>query len=268
MPVIGIYARVSTPDQDLQRQLDELNEHVDREYPEATVETYADVISGADEQRGDEFDRLWNDIEAGDLDVAVVHEISRLSRLGGAAIYEFIQHALEHEAGVESLDVGLSIRVDDPALQQTLYTMVANIMGDLAKIEHQQKMNRINTGIMAAQQAGKWTGRPPRGFWVDDDNRLRVDVEEFLHVRAALERVANGESRRSAAEATGIPESTVRRLYNDEERRAMYFDGVTDDNRVATALDEIRPLPDVEISEDNELDERIRAIVQEELNNQ
>jgi DNA invertase Pin-like site-specific DNA recombinase len=70
--------------------------------------------------------------------------------LRGTEVYDFIQHCLEHETGVESLDVGLSIRVDDPALKQTFYTMVANIMGDLAKIEHQQKLRRIRSGIQSA----------------------------------------------------------------------------------------------------------------------
>jgi DNA invertase Pin-like site-specific DNA recombinase len=41
--------------------------------------------------------------------------------------------------------------------------MIAGLLGSLAKIEHKQKMRRIRSGIEAAQSAGTWTGRPPRG---------------------------------------------------------------------------------------------------------
>lgn len=263
----AIYARVSAADQDLERQLHECHEHVATNYPDVDEpDAYADIVSGADESGGDEYHRLWDAIEAGEYDVVVVHEISRLSRLGPTEIHEFIQHALKNETGVESLDVGLSIRVDDPALQQTVYTMVANIMGDLAKIEHQQKLERINSGIRSAQRAGKWTSKPPRGFTVGDDSRLHVEPEAFLNVRHALERIASGESKRQVAEDSGIPRSTLTDLYNNEKRRQMYLKGEYSDDRVATAIEEFGPLPDLEIKEIDNLEERIRTIVRDELN--
>lgn len=239
----AIYARVSTADQDLQRQLDECHEHIETNYPDVEeVDQYADIVSGADENGGQQYRRLWDGIGEDTYELVVVHEISRLSRLGPTEIHEFIQHCLANGTGVESLDVGLSIRVDDPELQQTIYTMIANITGDLAKIEHQQKLQRINSGIKTAQEAGKWTSRAPRGFYVGDDKRLHVDPEEFLNVRHALERVANGESKRQVAEGSGIPRSTLTELYNDEKRRQMYLEGEHEDERVDVAIDTLRPL--------------------------
>ena len=101
--------------------------------------------------------------------------------------------------------------------------MVANLMGDLAKIEHQQKLQRIESGIRAAQEVGKWTGRPLRGFETNEEGYLHVVPEEFLHTREALARVERGESRRSVAEETGIPLSSLRRLYDN--RRELYLAG-------------------------------------------
>ncbi|MEZ3164994.1 recombinase family protein [Halorubrum sp. RMP-47] len=104
------------------------------------------------------YNQLLDDGETGRFDLVIVHEISRLSRLGPTEIHEFIQHCLEHDTGVEALDVALKIHVDDGQLQQTIYSMVARLMGDLAQIEHQQKLQRIRSGVRATQPAGKWTG--------------------------------------------------------------------------------------------------------------
>jgi hypothetical protein len=138
-------------------------------------------------------------------------------------------------------------------------------MGDLAKIEHQQKLQRIQSGIRAAQDAGKWTGRPPHGFEVGDDGRLHVDVEEFLMTREALARVVHGESRAKVAEDTGIPQSTLTRLYDN--RRDLYLagEGESYDERVDCAVEEIRPLDDLRPTEAGGLEARIRRIVREEL---
>jgi DNA invertase Pin-like site-specific DNA recombinase len=259
---VAVYARVSTNDQEPDRQLDDLQDHVRERYGEqATIDEFVDIVSGVEE--GEQYHELLDAIASGEYDTVVVHEISRLSRLGAGEIHEFIQHCLEHDTGVESLDVGLDIHVDDADLQQTVYTMIANIMGDLARIEREQTLRRIESGIRAAQSAGKWTGRPPRGFTVDDDGYLRVDTAEFLATREALAWVERGESKREVAETTGIPRSTVRRLY--DERRDLYLAGEADDDRVDTALDGIGDLDDLTADEAGRLEGRIREIVRDEL---
>ena len=280
MDAAAIYARVSTDEQDVTRQLDECRKHIAQQFPtiaDPAVDVFADVISGAAEDGGEQYRELWGEIEANTYDLIVVHELSRLSRLGTGEIHRFIQHCLEHETAIESLDIGLSIHVDDPRLQQTVYTMIANIMGDLATIEHQQKLDRIQSGIRAAQRSGTWTGRPPRGFTVGEDKHLHVDPAEFLETRAALERIARGESKHRVARDTDIPRSTLVRLYDDEERRRMYLTGEEpEDDRLDAAVDELRPLPASQIGDGQATDgtsnsdadaARIRSIVREELTN-
>lgn len=261
MQSAAIYARVSTQDQDVQRQLDDCRQHITSRFPNVEkTDVYADIISGADEHGGEQYHQLCEAIEDDDYDLVVVHELSRLSRLGAGEIHRFIQHCMERETAVESLDIGLSIHVDDPRLQRTVYTMIANIMGDLAKIEHEQKLQRVQSGIRAAQRAGTWTGRPPRGFDIDDDGRLHVNAESFLETRGALARLARGESKNIVAESTGIPRSTLVRLYEDDQRRAMYLNGTGSDDRLEGALDEFRPLPDIET---DRADENLRAVIRD-----
>lgn len=255
----AVYARVSTSDQDVARQLDEAREHLESLGVD-DVKEYPEIVSGAaDTDTREVYNQLLDDVATGRFDLVVVHEISRLSRLGPTEIHEFIQHCLEHDTGVEALDVGLKIHVDDGDLQQTIYSMVARLMGDLAQIEHKQKLQRIRSGVRAAQSAGKWTGRPPAGFVVEE-GYLRVDPAEFLHIREALGRIDRGESYTGVAEETGIAKSTLRSLHRD--RAELYLGGETDDDRVDEALDDVRPLEDVRTEEINaeDLQQRIERL--------
>ena len=240
----AIYARVSTDDQNVDRQLAEARDELFDRFGVSGIDEYPEVVSGTTTADGREvYNELLDDIESGMFDVVAVHEISRLSRLGSTEIHRFIQHCLENDTGVVALDVGLEIHVDDNELQQTIYTMIARLMGDLAEIEHTQKMQRIESGIRAAQEAGKWTGRPPRGFTVGEEGHLCVDAEEYLHTREALARAERGEPFAEVAEKTGVPESTLRSLHND--RRELYLAGETDDERVDAALQAVRPIDDL-----------------------
>jgi len=94
------------------------------------------------------------------------------------------------------------------------------------------------------------------------DGYLRVDVEEFLRVRSAIERVAAGDSVGEVAEDTGLPVTTLRELYRD--RPELYLHADTGDDRVDAALEDVRPL-DKPRAEPEGLDQHIRDIVQEEI---
>jgi len=221
-----------------------------------------DIISGTTTDEADQYQALREEIATSSINAVVVDEISRLSRLGGGEIHEFIQHALQHDTSVRDREVGLSIDVDGTEVDQAVKQMLASLLGDIAKIEHKQKLRRIRSGIEAAQDAGKWTGRPPTGFEVDDDSRLRVDIEEFLRVRAAIERIAAGEQRSAVADDVGLAESTLKTAYT--ERTDLYLYGDAEDERVEAAINEIEPLPEPEaipVTSEN----RVREIVRDEI---
>jgi len=256
---VALYARVSTDRQDHERQIRELEEFVGEEYPDASVERFADIISGTDDEGGVDYHRLREAIADGEVDIVAVHELSRLSRLGGGEIHNFLQHALEHDTGVRDLEVGLELDVDDSMVDQAVTQMLAGLMGDLARIEQTQKVRRIQSGIDAAREAGKWTGRPPTGFEVVD-GYLRVDPEKYLRVRAGVERVASGESLADVADDVGVAASTLQDLYND--RAELYLRGEADDDRVDTALEDVRPLSEPAAEPDEDLTERLERLEQ------
>lgn len=263
MPVVGIYARVSTADQDPQRQLDELREFVEDSYQDPEIRAYADIISGTETDRGDEYRRLREDIGNDELDVIIVHELSRLSRLGAGEIHEFLEFCLTNETGVRDLEVGLEISLDDDLVDRAVSQLIAGVMGDLARVEHKQKLRRIRSGIDAAKEAGQWTGRPPAGFEVED-GYLRVDADEFLTIRRALERVEQGYTYAEAADGTPVAKSTLRNLH--DKRRGLYFHAEAEDDRLQVAVQELEPLEEPEVPADHDLPEQeIRAIVRDEI---
>jgi hypothetical protein len=95
-----------------------------------------------------------------------------------------------------------------------------------------------------------------------EDGHLRVEVEEFLRVRAAIERVVGGESAADVSDDVGIPATTLRTLVND--RSDLYLYAESEDDRVDAALDDLRPLDDPSVEPD-EFDDRVREIVREEI---
>lgn len=261
----AIYARVSTTEQDETRQIEDCRQALeDHAYAIESIETYADVMTGTTTDRP-EYRRLVDDVESGEVDFVIATEVSRLSRSGSQEVMSFITRCIENGVSVTFTQSPISIMTEDDAFTQAVQRMLVSLLSELANIEHKQKMARIESGINSAQSAGKWTGRAPRGFFVDEDSGvLRVDPSEFLRVRAALERVVDGDTISSVAESTGIPESTLRTLRDD--RLDLYFQGEHDDDRVDQALEGVRPLPDVDVDQDvgeiDDLRERLHEVEQ------
>jgi DNA invertase Pin-like site-specific DNA recombinase len=140
MPV-ALYARVSTSDQDASRQLDELRAFADTEFPDADTREFVDIVTGTADEGGKQYRALRQSISDHEIDAVVVHELSRLSRLGGGEIHEFLEFCLGHDTGVRDMEVGLSIDVDDSAVDRAVTEMIASIMGDLARILTQNEDN-------------------------------------------------------------------------------------------------------------------------------
>lgn len=92
--------------------------------------------------------------------------------------------------------------------------------------------------IEQAEKDGKWVGRAPAGFEVVD-GYLQVDEEEFTAIADALARVADGESLWSVSRDVDIVHgSTLRRIHADPDRREIFTEQRTNDQRIQAALEE------------------------------
>lgn len=234
MPAIAVYLRVSTRAQSTDRQRNEIEDFLDGDVF-ATAEVYVDVASGADDSRP-EFKRLKEDIELGEIDHVVTYEMSRLSRRLTTTT-DFIDLCVENEVALTTTNDGFPNLSGDGNIGDAL---IGKLFGWLMEFELQMIRERVQSGVNQAIEAGKWIGRPPYGFATDDDGHLVIHRENFLAMQMAIESVLlNPEkSVNSIARAYGVPQSSLDRIYKDEERRELYLSGNTDDDRLSTALGE------------------------------
>ena len=136
------YARVSTLDQNLDRQKDALREYgVDK--------IYCEKMSGAKKNRP-ELDRMLACLERGD---AVV--IESLSRLGRSVknLSELME--MFNEKGIRLISLKESIDTTS-ATGRLLFTIISS----LAALERETLIERTNEGLASARARGKVGGRP------------------------------------------------------------------------------------------------------------
>jgi len=211
----ALYCRVSTADQSLDRQQNETweyaTDHLDAD--PNTVTVYADTSTGRDTGR-DEFQDLLSKIRDGAVDHVVVLELTRLTR-SMRDLSELVDLFQDHDTGLHIIDRGLDLSPtdSDPMAEAFVY-----LTGVFAQLEADMMRERTMSGIRAAQEAGKHTGRPPYGFDTDDEGYL-IPNENFDTARAVIDRIEAGESVRSTARHAGIARSTVR---NITDRKQLY----------------------------------------------
>lgn len=143
MAVLG-YARVSTHDQSVERQI--------RELQAAGAETvYADTgVSGSLSSRP-ELDRMLEHLRPGDE--VVVLELSRIARN--------TSHLLALVDRFEKLGVSFRcLNTSGVDYGSATGKLLLTIMGAVAQLERDLTIERINSGLQAARAQGRVGGRP------------------------------------------------------------------------------------------------------------
>lgn len=176
------YARVSTADQILDRQITELTTH-------GCTRVWSDTISGAKDLKPG-LDELLRYVRAGDTIVVV--ELSRLGR-NTVATLQLIQELGQRQVGLRVLNLGLDTGDKSPMTQ-----MVLTVWAALAELEREQLRERIVSGIAEARRRGTAFGRPPS----------LTGEQRALVVRLHTE----GERPAAIARLLGTSERTVRRI--------------------------------------------------------
>ena len=182
------YARVSTTEQNLDRQLVALRS---AGVPDGNI--YADKRSGRDFNRP-AWKRLVRKLRAGDI--LIVKSIDRFGRNYEEIIAEWGWLSKRKMVHLKVLDMPL---LDTTTAQGLLAVFIANIvlqiLSFVAETEREQIRSRQREGIVAAKARGVRFGRPK--------SNLPPDFGE-----AREDYLTHKQSLRSAAESCGLPQTT------------------------------------------------------------
>lgn len=213
--MVGAYVRVSTEDQSLDRQLNQIGEFVksylDRDV--SNLEVYRDMESGKNTDRSG-YKELMNDVEDGIIDSVVISEVSRIAR-DIRDVVNTTEKIAENDASFHVIEESINI---EPNKNDPFTKGMLHMSGVFAEMERELTVQRITEGIKARQEAGKHVGRPPLGFNSDDGELVRAD--NYDEVRTVLKMVDENElSKRAAADEIDSSRSTILRAL---DRKEMY----------------------------------------------
>ena len=214
---VACYTRVSTADQNLDRQLTATREYAaDRLGANlADLEVYRDKSTGTDTDRSG-YRSLMHDAEAGVVDAVVVHEVSRVAR-SISDLERTAERLREADVELHVVSEGLEMRPDEEDPYQRALFQMLGVFGELeAKIKRQN----IREGIAARQESDEYRHGPaPLGF--EKDNGRLVEAANYQRVCEVLDQVIREEmSKRQAARELHTSRKTVRRAV--EERGELY----------------------------------------------
>jgi len=171
------YTRVSTIDQNLDRQLDGIK--VDK--------VFADKVSGKNTRRP-ALEELMDYVREGDT--VVVHSMDRLAR-NLDDLRQLVRTLTSRGVRVEFVKENLTFTGDDSPMA----TLLLSIMGSFAEFERALIRERQLEGIAQAKKRGVYTGR-----------KKALSNQQVLVIR---ERVAAGETKASLAREYGVSRETL-----------------------------------------------------------
>jgi DNA invertase Pin-like site-specific DNA recombinase len=192
---VAIYCRVSTSNQDNDRQERDLKEYADRA-DFKVVEVFKETLSGIRKAKGRqpiEREKAMALAQSRKIDAVLVTEMTRWGRS--------TQDLMDTLGQLASWDVSL---IAQTGLTFDLSTpqgkLVANLMASLAEFEHDLLRERVRSGVAAAKARGQTFGRK-RGYRPSDKKAPKV-----------VELSQRGYSQRDIASELGLSKTTVNEI--------------------------------------------------------
>lgn len=228
MKNVYIYGRVSTTDQNIQQQVENLKVYVTEElgYSLSEVEVIRDQSTGTNTDR-DGYQQLLEHVREDEADAVVVRSVSRIAR-NMRDLHETVGEI------VEDNDTGLFIKNDGIEIPSgedldTRDKLLVNTLAMAAELEADMLKERTVEGLRAAQQAGKHTGRPPYGFTTTENGYLAPNEDFHAAVEAIHAVEEEGWSKRKTARHTGVPRRTIPKLIENKDRYLTEYDAPEDE---------------------------------------
>jgi len=199
---IAAYVRVSTDDQNEQRQMRAIREKYDEQ--DNQIEWFCDLgESGASASR-QEYQRLREHVV--EYDVVVAHELDRLGR-SFADLAGFVEDLREKDVDIDLVNQPIGTVGEDDWMAE----MMLNMMMVFADAERKMIRSRVQEGIDTAIADGKRVGRPPFGYTVEDGFLQQVPAK-YVRVQNFIREVRKGREKKATAAFFEIPDSKIRSI--------------------------------------------------------
>ncbi|TYV00766.1 recombinase family protein [Listeria monocytogenes] len=145
------YARVSSTDQNLDRQIESFKNH-------GAEKIFVEKKSGADMIHREEFNKALAFVREGDF--FMVEAIDRLGRNYGEVI-QTVHTLKEKQIGLMVTSVPLlSEPIGDPLLDRFVKDLLLQLLAMIAEREREESKRRQTQGIAIAKEKGVYKGRP------------------------------------------------------------------------------------------------------------
>lgn len=184
------YARVSTEEQNLDRQLDQLIKYgVDKR------NIYQEKITGTKRDR-EQLNKMLEELQ--ENDVVIVADLTRISR-STKDLLEIVDRIKEKKASIKSIkDTWLDTTSNNP-----YNDFLLTIMSGLSQLERDLISQRTKEGLESAKSRGRNGGRPSK----------RNDKADMVKLM-----LNNGYKIVDIVKETGLSRSTVNRLIKDIDK--------------------------------------------------
>lgn len=209
---VACYVRVSTVNQNLDRQLEATHDYTERHFDTVPTETYRDKSTGTDTDRSG-LRELLDDVDHGEYDAVVVNSISRVSR-SIRDLDETVDRIVEEsDTELHIISEGMQMTGEDDPYQKAML----QLLGVFAELEAEMTRERVKEGIRTRQQNPEYHHGPaPLGFEKDDG--YLIEANQYDHVRSVLELVIDDElSKRKAAKELDTSRKTINRSLDRKE---------------------------------------------------
>jgi DNA invertase Pin-like site-specific DNA recombinase len=183
------YARVSTEEQNLDRQLDALVKYgVDKR------NIYTEKITGTKMDR-QELNKMLHDLQEGDT--VVISDLTRISR-STKDLLEIVESIKNKGASIKSIkDTWLDTTSDNP-----YNSFLLTVMSALSQLERDLISQRTKEGLASAKARGRNGGRP-------NGRTNKSDLVELM--------LKQNYKIKDIVDKTGLSRTTVYRIINDIE---------------------------------------------------
>ena len=191
------YARVSSTDQNLDRQLVEMKRA-------GAEKIFQEKLSGKSMTDRSELQKALDFLR--EQDVLVVESLDRLGR-NYAEIVQIVQKLDHKKIGLQILNMPiLNQDIGEPNLQKLIRNMIIQILSWTAQNEREEIKRKQKQGIVIAKEKGHYKGRPVK--YAPDAK----DPKDRMTYQVIVNKLKREEPIKKIAEDTGVTRDTVYRI--------------------------------------------------------